>query len=291
MSGVEPETPDQAPPRQVPGEAKVSQQGYPHAVSGPRLGEEETRLYAVPVVMEQRAGPWLLEQAYRIFEIVFAAIALVASLPVMLVEAIIIRLDSPGPVFFQQPRTARSTIMPGRELANRPDLRPQDGTEFEPDMLYYVPARFKLTKFRTMFDDARIRFPELYTYYFAPGKFIKSPFKQDNDPRVTRAGRVLRRLTIDELPNFWSVIKGDMRLVGPRPELPYLLRYYTPEQMYKFSVKPGVTGLAQIRGRGLLTHGETIGYDLEYVANRSVSMDLKILFVTIGLVLTRRGAF
>jgi lipopolysaccharide/colanic/teichoic acid biosynthesis glycosyltransferase len=241
--------------------------------------------------MGQRASPWLLEQAYRVFEVVFAAIALVASSPVILAEAILVRLDSPGPVFFQHRRTARSTIMSGRELLNRPDLRPPDETEFEPDTLYYVPATFKLTKFRTMFDDAQVRFPDLYTYYFAPGEFIKTPFKRDNDPRVTRVGRILRRLTIDELPNFRSVIKGDMRLVGPRPEHPDLLKYYTPEQMYKFSVKPGVTGLAQIRGRGLLTHGETIGYDLEYVANRSITMDLKILIETIGLVLTRRGAF
>jgi lipopolysaccharide/colanic/teichoic acid biosynthesis glycosyltransferase len=111
------------------------------------------------------------------------------------------------------------------------------------------------------------------------------------DPRVTRIGRVLRRLSVDELPILWSVLAGDMRLVGPRPEAPEVLRYYSCEEMYKFAVKPGITGLAQINGRGLLNWGETLAFDLEYVRTRTVMLDLKILLVTLQRVLFRHGAF
>ncbi|MBV9587542.1 MAG: sugar transferase, partial [Alphaproteobacteria bacterium] len=97
--------------------------------------------------------------------------------------------------------------------------------------------------------------------------------------------------SIDELPNLWSVLVGDMRLVGPRPEAPEVLQYYTAEEMYKFACKPGITGLAQINGRGLLDWGQTIAYDLEYVRRRSVSLDLKILLITLKQVLLRHGAF
>ena len=102
---------------------------------------------------------------------------------------------------------------------------------------------------------------------------------------------MLRKLSIDELPNLWSVVKGDMALVGPRPEAPEVLQYYTPEEMVKFTLKPGITGLAQIRGRGLLDWGETIALDLEYLQNRSVLLDLKIIILTILRVITRHGAF
>ena len=113
--------------------------------------------------------------------------------------------------------------MRGRELEGRLDLQPPpDG--YEPDTLYYVPNYFRLVKFRTMYSDARSRFPDLYEYSFAPGEFHKRYGAQRNDPRVTRIGSVLRKLSVDELPNLWSVLVGDMRLVGPRPEAPEVLR-------------------------------------------------------------------
>jgi lipopolysaccharide/colanic/teichoic acid biosynthesis glycosyltransferase len=102
---------------------------------------------------------------------------------------------------------------------------------------------------------------------------------------------VLRRLSLDELPNLWSVVIGEMSLVGPRPEAPEVLQYYTPEEMTKFTFRPGITGLAQISGRGLLNWGETLALDLEYVRTRSVALDLKIILLTIWRVLTRHGAF
>ena len=109
-----------------------------------------------------------------------------------------------------------------------------------------------------MYADARTRFPAYYAYKFSHENFHSQFPTIRDDPRVTRAGRLLRKLSIDELPNLWSVVKGDMALVGPRPEAPEVLQYYTPEEMVKFTLKPGITGLAQISGRGLLNWGETI---------------------------------
>ena len=109
--------------------------------------------------------------------------------------------------------------------------------------------------------------------------------------RVTRIGRILRKLSVDELPNFGSVFVGDMRLVGPRPEAPEVLQYYTVEEMYKFACKPGISGLAQISGRGFLNWGETLAWDLQYIRTRTVALDLKIILVTLKNLVTRRGAF
>jgi lipopolysaccharide/colanic/teichoic acid biosynthesis glycosyltransferase len=142
-----------------------------------------------------------------------------------------------------------------------------------------------------MYHDARSRFPELYAYKFTPGEFREKYGTHKNDPRVTRVGQILRRLSVDELPNLWSVLVGDMRLVGPRPEAPEVLRYYTAEEMYKFACKPGITGLAQINGRGLLNFGQTISWDLRYIRDRSVWLDLKIILVTLKYVVARHGAF
>ncbi|MEZ5843959.1 MAG: sugar transferase [Hyphomicrobiaceae bacterium] len=248
-------------------------------------------MFAVPVAPSENLAQRFAETAYRAFEIVVAALGLIVLTPVMIIEAIAIRIDSPGPALFRQTRVARSKAMAGRELVGRTDLAPGDGSTFDPDRLYLVPDTFAFLKFRTMYQDARQRFPELYAYSFDHTEFHARKFKREDDPRVTRLGRILRKSTLDELPNLWCVLKGEMRLVGPRPELPDFLKYYSPEEMYKFSVKPGITGLAQIRGRGLLTWGDTLACDLEYVRTRTIWLDLKILFATGWLVLTRRGAF
>jgi lipopolysaccharide/colanic/teichoic acid biosynthesis glycosyltransferase len=142
-----------------------------------------------------------------------------------------------------------------------------------------------------MYDDARTRFPQYYAYRYAPGQFHRQYPTLRHDPRVTRVGRVLRKLSLDELPNLWSVLVGDMRLVGPRPEAPEVLQYYSVEEMYKFACKPGITGLAQVNGRGFLNWGETLKWDLEYVYKRSVGLDLKILLITLRQVIMRHGAF
>ena len=153
-----------------------------------------------------------------------------------------------------------------------------------------MPAYFTLVKFRTMYRDAPTRFPAYY-----PGAYAREDFRSqyphvENDPRITRVGRVLRKLSVDELPNLWSVVVGDMRLVGPRPEALEVLQYHTPEEMIRFTCKPGITGLAQISGRKLLSWGETMALDLEYVRTRTIALDLKIILLTIKRVVTAHGA-
>jgi lipopolysaccharide/colanic/teichoic acid biosynthesis glycosyltransferase len=248
------------------------------------------RVHAVPVVGLVAHSAPIAEAFYRALEIIVALVALIVALPIMLLEAVLIRWDSPGPALFFHTRPGQSKIVRGRELVGRSDLVPPPGG-YDLDALYYVPTYFRLVKFRTMYQDARQRFPELYAYKFAPGEFRQKYGTHQHDPRVTRIGEILRKLSVDELPNLWSVLMGDMRLVGPRPEAPEVLRYYSPEEMYKFTCKPGITGLAQINGRGLLNFGQVIDWDLRYVRGRSVWLDLKIIFVTLKYVVARHGAF
>lgn len=248
------------------------------------------KVYAVPVRNVASASNRLAETLYRGFEIVVALTGLIVCLPLMLIVAAVIRYDSPGPVLFFHKRPARSIILRGRDLHDRADLRPPPGG-YKADMAYYVPSYFTLIKFRTMYNDARTRFPQFYAYRYGPGEFHRKYPTIRHDPRVTRIGRMLRKLSVDELPNLWAVLVGDMRLVGPRPEAPEVLRYYTEQEMYKFACKPGVTGLAQINGRGLLNWGETIAWDLDYVHTRSIGLDIKILLVTLKQIMIRHGAF
>jgi lipopolysaccharide/colanic/teichoic acid biosynthesis glycosyltransferase len=197
----------------------------------------------------------------RIVESAIAAAVLLICFPVMMLVALAIRFNSPGPVLFRHKRVG----MGGR--------------------------LFNFVKFRTLYHDARQRFPELYQYQYTPEEIEALAFKVPNDPRVTSIGEWLRRTTLDELPNFWNVVTGDMALVGPRPEIPEMLPYYRDEHLIKFSVPPGVTGLAQISGRGRLRFLETARLDADYAANRSPRLDLRILARTISLVLRQDGAF
>jgi lipopolysaccharide/colanic/teichoic acid biosynthesis glycosyltransferase len=266
--------------------ASVSDAGSVIATSQPYYG----RAHAVPVQDVVSSSGWLAEALYRSFEVLIALVGLTLGVPVMLAEALLIRWDSPGPILFFHQRPGRSVMVRGSDLAGRPDLIPPPGG-YEPDKLYYVPSYFRLVKFRTMYNDARSRWPELYAYKFVPGEFHRQHTTHEFDPRVTRIGRFLRTLSVDELPNLWCVLVGDMRLVGPRPEAPEVLQYYTSQEMYKFACKPGITGLAQINGRGLLNWGEVLGWDLRYVRTRSVALDLKVIFTTIKYVIIRHGAF
>jgi lipopolysaccharide/colanic/teichoic acid biosynthesis glycosyltransferase len=248
------------------------------------------KVHAVPVRdIVGSSGRWA-EVVYRSVEMLVASIGLTLGLPIILIEAALIRWDSPGPVLFFHKRPGRSIKLRGRELEGRTDLLSPPGG-YEPDGLYYVPSYFRLVKFRTMHHDARILFPDFYSYKFAPGEFRRQRTTYERDPRVTRIGGILRKLSVDELPNLWNVLVGDMRLVGPRPEAPEVLQYYTVEEMYKFACKPGITGLAQINGRGLLTWGEVLAWDLKYVRTRSVRLDLKIILTTLRYVISRHGAF
>jgi lipopolysaccharide/colanic/teichoic acid biosynthesis glycosyltransferase len=258
----------------------------PTCAEPPRLG----MVHIIPADQFVPSSQSVSRSIYRAFEIVVSLIGLVVGLPLILIAAVIIRVDSPGAALFRHKRPARSVCIRGRDLVGRSDFIPPPGG-YRPEAQYCVPAYFTLVKLRTMYSDARTRFPEYYAYKYSRENFHSQFPTIRADPRVTRAGRLLRRLSVDELPNLWSVVVGDMALVGPRPEAPEVLQFYTPEEMIKFTVKPGITGLAQISGRGLLNWGETIVLDLEYLRTRSVSLDLSILMLTILRVVTRHGAF
>ncbi|MCU1537245.1 MAG: putative sugar transferase EpsL [Humibacillus sp.] len=198
--------------------------------------------------------------AKRVLDIVGALALLLVTAPLLLVIALLIRHDSPGPAVFRQQRVTRG----GRV--------------------------FTFYKFRTMWVDARDRYPELYDYQRS-GPFSDVFYKLEDDPRNTGVGRWLRRTTLDELPNLVNVLRGEMSLVGPRPELPELIAHYRPEDLALFFTKAGLTGLAQVSGRSLLTVHERITLDLRYVAQQTLLLDLRIILRTAGTVLKSKGAF
>jgi len=197
----------------------------------------------------------------RALDLLVAVVALAFALPIIGVLSIIVRLHSPGPAIFRQLRVGQN----GRV--------------------------FTFYKFRTMFVDAKERFPELYAYQYTGEEWQELFYKLPEDPRLTRFGRWLRKTTLDELPNLFNILTGHMSLVGPRPDLPEYAVYYSPEQLMKFSVRSGVTGLAQVSGRGMLPVQDQIGADLEYVRRRSFLFDVSILLRTIQMVVLRVGAF
>jgi lipopolysaccharide/colanic/teichoic acid biosynthesis glycosyltransferase len=249
------------------------------------------------------AGPELLERssgacvaapsAYyamvqRMLDIVLSAPALLICVPVMVLIGLLVKLDSRGSVLFKQVRIGLNRRWPA-DVAYR-------GTERRVEDLFGRP--FQLYKFRTMYSNARELFPDLYRYSYNEDELARLPIKvlvsdkqAAQDPRITPIGRWLRRSSLDELPNFLNVLKGDMHLVGPRPDITQNIRYYTAAHRRKLGVKPGLTGLAQIRGRGNLSFLQTNEYDVEYVDNRSLLFDVKILSKTIVITLRAIGAY
>lgn len=207
--------------------------------------------------MKYSGKPWQ-RKVKRLLDLTGAIFLLGLIWPLWLVIAVWIRYDSPGPVLFRQIRVG---------LGGKP---------------------YKIFKFRTMTADADILMQTKLTQLQEIENFV---FQEKNDPRVTRSGKILRRRSLDELPQLLNILKGDMSLVGPRPEVPEIVRLYTPEQYLRLSVPPGVTGLAQVSGRSELTLGETMIYDLEYVRKWSLWQDLKIMGKTVIVVLTGRGAY
>ena len=198
----------------------------------PRFG----RLHVIPADQYGSSSQSVSRAVYRAFEIVVALIGLIVGLPLILIAAVIVRLDSPGTALFRHRRPARSVCMRGRDLVRRPDLIPPPGgyrrtrnTACRATSRWSNSARCTPTRGRA--------FRHTTPTGSRPENFHRQfPTIQD-DPRVTRAGRLLRKLSIDELPNLWSVVKGDMALVGPRPEAPEVLQYYTPEEMVKFTAE------------------------------------------------------
>lgn len=211
-------------------------------------------------IPEYRERPLLFRASKRALDLSLALPLFLLSLPVQAALAILIKFDSPGPALFRQRRLTLN-------------MRP-----------------FDFYKFRTMYVDAKERFPHLYDYRPLESVQGQAIFKVANDPRHTRVGRWLRRTSLDELPNLWNVVRGDISMVGPRPEIPDLLGCYNSEQIQMFRVKTGVTGLAQVSGRDRLTIEQTIAYDCEYARRASIPLDLQILARTVRQVITGEDA-
>jgi lipopolysaccharide/colanic/teichoic acid biosynthesis glycosyltransferase len=185
----------------------------------------------------------------RAADIALATIGLVVTGPLLLVAAIAIRLETPGPAIYRQSRVGRAGY------------------------------RFEMLKLRTMVVGADPTPAETW-----------EPLRS-TDPRVTRVGTVLRRLSLDEIPNLINVLRGDMAMVGPRPTIQAQVEQYTPRQRRRLDVKPGITGWAQVNGRASLSWEERIELDIWYTDNRSLGLDLRILARTVRLILTGRGLY
>jgi exopolysaccharide biosynthesis polyprenyl glycosylphosphotransferase len=193
----------------------------------------------------------------RVLDLALSVLALLFLAPLFAAIALAIVLDSPGRVVFCQMRAG---------VAGRP---------------------FRMFKFRTMVVDAEAQLASLISLE----ELGEPVFKLQQDPRVTKIGRVLRRASLDELPQLLNVLKGDMSLVGPRPEQVELVERYTSSQCFRLAVKPGLTGPMQVYGRGFLTFEERLAVERDYIENLSVLHDLRILALTISAVITGRGAF
>lgn len=249
--------------------------------------------------------PLYYTAAKRILDILISLVVLLITSPIMFYIATIIwRHFRVSPVFAQtrigqgRPRSSRRRLVPAQPNQDEAgrcrfaiDLTKTNGPNRE-RRANDLPGRpFTFYKFRTMYPDARERFPDLYAYDYDEERLASLKFKAPHDPRVPPWAEWMRKSSLDELPNFWNVLIGQMSVVGPRPEIPEMVKYYRQDQELKFQVKPGVTGLAQIEGRGHLTFQETVAYDLDYVKHRSLWLDLKIIAKTLWVTIVQDGAF
>ncbi|AST06071.1 multidrug MFS transporter [Anoxybacillus flavithermus] len=196
--------------------------------------------------------------AKRTMDIIGAMIGLISLSWLFLIVAVLIKLEDPkGPVFFKQIRVGK------------------DGKQFY------------MYKFRSMVTDAEKRLKELLNYNEVSGAM----FKMKNDPRVTKIGKFIRKTSIDELPQLWNVLKGDMSLVGPRPPLPREVAQYTEYDKQRLLVIPGCTGLWQVSARNSVGFKEMVELDLHYIRNQSILFDLKIIIKTVFVLFGSKHAF
>ncbi len=216
----------------------------------------------------------------RLLDFSLAVLLLIFFSPIMVVIAILIKLDTNGPVFYRQKRVGTRRVF-------------SDGS------WVWETVDFYCMKFRTMVNCAD---PTLHRNYVTAliqnnqkkmeeiqnGK--QTIHKLVNDPRITRVGRVLRKYSLDELPQFFNVLNGEMSLVGPRPAIDYEVALYTPWHKGRFNAKPGITGLQQIEARCTAEFDVQVKYDLEYIAKQSLWLDLKIMVMTPIAIFFHRGA-
>ncbi len=227
---------------------------FPHLIARVRLDELDN----IPL-LTFTTGPSNIFalKVKRLFDIAASLVLLLGALPFMAAAAAAVRMTSPGPVFFKQKRAGLN----GRI--------------------------FTLLKFRSMYEDAEERKDEL-----AALNEMKGPvFKIRDDPRITPVGRFIRKTSIDELPQLWNVLRGDMSIVGPRPPIPHEVQQYQRWQRRRLSMRPGITCLWQVNGRNTVTRfDEWAKMDLEYIDTWSLELDMKIFLKTIPAVLFRKGA-
>jgi lipopolysaccharide/colanic/teichoic acid biosynthesis glycosyltransferase len=225
---------------------------------------------------------WAYFAAKRLMDLVASVILVVLLVPLLTLVMVAIRLDGPGPILFRQERLrGRRTRVDGHW-----------GWELEPFTMY---------KFRTMQPTAS---DELHRRYMAaylagdeaemaalqPTQKLDGSYKLEADPRVTQVGRVLRKLSLDELPQLWNVLRGEMTLVGPRPPLRYEVEQYEERHLGRLAGRPGVTGWWQVNGRCETSFEEMVELDLEYLARRSLWLDVVIIARTLPAMVSARGA-
>ena len=205
---------------------------------------------------EARSEGVLYPLGKRAFDLVVTSLGILFLAPLFVMLSILILLEDHGPVLYAQTRVGKG----GRE--------------------------FKFWKFRSMCVDAEVRLEALKAQSEDPHRF-----KIERDPRITLMGRFLRRTSLDELPQLFNVILGDMSLVGPRPPLPEEVADYDEKAMRRLEVKQGITCLWQVSGRSLLSFDEQVDLDLKYIEERGLFYDIKLLFLTVPAVLLGKGAY
>ncbi len=222
--------------------------------------QEPSSLPAVEIIRNQSRYGRTLK---RIGDIIFSLLVLTLGSPIFILIGILVKLSSPGTVFYIQKRVGRNY------------------------------REFGCIKFRTMHKDADDLLPNLLEKYPLMRKEFEKDFKLRQDPRITKLGRFLRRSSLDELPQFFNVLKGEMSVVGPRPIVANEINKYSLFMEEVISVRPGLTGLWQVSGRNNLSYKKRVELDLVYARNRNFILDLEIIILTLGVLLfpMDRGAF
>tara|TARA_Y100001968_G_C19321730_1_gene699638 strand:- start:142 stop:819 length:678 start_codon:yes stop_codon:yes gene_type:complete len=224
------------------------------------ISKEPSSLLASELIRKQSRYGRSLK---RIGDVIFSLLVIIIGSPIFILIGVLVKLSSPGSIFYIQKRIGRNY------------------------------KEFGCIKFRTMYKDADELLPDLLEKYPLMRKEFEKDFKLRHDPRITKLGRFLRRSSLDELPQFFNVLKGEMSVVGPRPVVSNEINKYGVFMEEVISVRPGLTGLWQVSGRNNLSYKKRVQLDLIYARNRNFLLDLEIIILTLGVLLfpMDRGAF
>lgn len=237
----------------------------------------------------------------RLMDFIFSLLLIILLFPLLVLICTCVKLDSRGPIIFKQGRVGQNRRRQDRRGRSQPSVSNQSERRSGKDRREkdLSGKQFCFYKFRTMKADSdpglHRRFVErLIGNQIATNSDTKDqdscPFKMEHDHRVTRVGHILRRTSLDELPQVFNVLKGEMSLVGPRPPIPYEVEHYQGWHKERLDVLPGLTGLWQIQGRSRVPFDEMVRMDLYYIEHMSLGLDLKILFLTPWAVISGKGA-